>query len=120
MSVVDEAVARRAHAVQARFSAERRAWAVWACFALLVVITRLDSVYSLENVFTVYREAGLRWLDGRDLYPAELRFNYFPPSAVLFAAWSWLPFQLGGALWRIANMAMFAFGLWTVSDCTAP
>jgi len=118
MSVVGAAVARRARAVEARFGAERRAWVVWACFALLVVVTRLDSVYSLENVFAIYREAGLRWLDGRDLYPAQFRFNYFPPSAVLFAAWSWLPFGLGGALWRIVNIAVFAFGLWTVSHST--
>ena len=118
MSVLGESVARHARAVEARFGAERRAWVVWACFALLVVVTRLGSVYSLENVFAIYREAGLRWLHGQDLYPAEFRFNYFPPSAVLFAAWSWLPFVLGGALWRIANIAVFAFGLSTLSDCT--
>jgi putative flippase GtrA len=117
MSIVGEAVARRAHAhaVQ-RLGTDRGAWIVWACFALLVVIVRLDSVPSLENVFTIYREAGLRWLNGQDLYSAEFRFNYFPPSAVLFAAWSWLPFQLGGALWRIANIAVFAFGVWSLSQ----
>jgi hypothetical protein len=115
MSVVDEAVARRARTLEARFGAESGAWLVWACFALLVVVAKLDSVYSIENVFAIYREAGLRWLDGRDLYPAEFRFNYFPPSAVLFAAWSSLPFALGGALWRIVNIAVFAFGLWTVT-----
>ena len=120
MSVVDEAVARRALAGKARFGTERRAWLVWACFALLVVVARLDSVYSLENVFAIYREAGLRWLAGEDLYPAELRFNYFPPSAVLFAAWSWLPFALGGAVWRAVNIAIFAFGLFTLARCTAP
>lgn len=115
MSVVDEAAARRARAVESRLGAERRAWVVWACFALLVVVARLDSVPSAGNVFSIYREAGLRWLDGRDLYPAEFLFNYFPPSAVLFAAWSWLPFGLGGALWRVVNIAVFAFGVWTVS-----
>jgi hypothetical protein len=114
MSVVDGAVARRTRTVESRF-VERGAWIVWACFALLVVVARLDAVYSLENVFAIYREAGLRWLDGRDLYPAEFRFNYFPPSAVLFAAWSSLPFGLGGALWRIVDIAVFAFGLWTLS-----
>jgi hypothetical protein len=119
MSVVDDgAVARRARTVEFRFGVERGAWIVWASFALWVVVARLDSVYSLENVFAIYREAGLRWLDGRDLYPAEFRFNYFPPSAVLFAAWSRLPFALGGALWRIVDIALFAFGLWTVSHRT--
>jgi hypothetical protein len=115
MSVVGEALARRAHALDFRFGAARAAWVVWACFALLVVIARLDAVYSLENVFAIYREAGLRWRGGENLYPAELHFNYFPPSAVLFAAWSWLPFGIGGALWRIVNLAAFAFGLWKVT-----
>ena len=62
MSVVGEAVARRAHALDFRVDAARGAWVVWACFALLVVIVRLDAVPSLENVFAIYRDAGLRWL----------------------------------------------------------
>jgi hypothetical protein len=117
MSAVGEAVARRAHAFESRLGIESRAWLVWACFAILMVLSRLDSVYSIDNVFATYREAGIRWRDGRDLYPAQLHFNYFPASAVLFAAWSWLPFQLGGALWRIANIAAFAFGLWKLGHC---
>jgi len=112
---IGEAVARRAQAVQLRLGSDRGAWIVWACFALVTVIVRLDSVPSVENVFAIYRDAGLRWFDGQDLYPAQFRFNYFPPSAVLFAAWSSLPFQLGGALWRIANIAVFAFGVWKIS-----
>src|SRR5215831_17313515 len=115
MLTVGEAGARRPHAFQLRFGTNRGAWILWACFALLIVIVRLDSVPSIENVFTVYREAGLRWLGGEDLYSAQFRFNYFPPSAVLFAGWSSLPFQLGGALWRIANIAVFAFGVWRLS-----
>lgn len=116
MTVVGEAVARRARSLDTRLSTDARAWVVWACFALLVVIVELDSVYSFGNVFAIYREAGLRWRDGRDLYPAEFVFNYFPPSALLLAAWSWLPFEIGGALWRIVNIAVFAFGLWKVSQ----
>src|SRR5215831_14155546 len=112
---IGEAVARRAHAIQLRFGTDRGAWVLWALFALLTVIVRLDSVPSIDNVFTVYREAGLRWLGGQELYSAQFRFNYFPPSTVLFAAWSSLPFQLGGALWRIANIAVFAFGVWRLS-----
>lgn len=120
MSVVGEAVARRAHALDARLGNERRAWAIWACFAALVVVARLDAVDAIENVFTVYREAGLRWLDGRDLYPAEFHFNYFPPSAVLFTGWSGLSFEVGGALWRVVNLAVFAFGVWRLSRCGDP
>lgn len=118
MSIVGEAFARRARARDWRSGLEGRAWVVWACFALFVVIAQLDSVPSLENVVTVYSEAGLRWLDGRDLYPAQFRFNYLPPSAVLFAAWSQLPFEPGAALWRVLNIAVFAWGLWRLSSCS--
>ena len=117
MFVVGEAIARRAHALDHRFGADGRGWVLWACFALLVLIARLDSGDTIENVFSVYRDAGLRWLHGQDLYPGQFRFNYFPPSAVFFAAWSWLPFGLEGALWRVANIAVFAFGLWRISSC---
>jgi hypothetical protein len=114
---VGEAIARRAHALDHRLGNDGRGWIVWACFALLVLIARLDSADTIENVFSVYRDAGLRWLHGEDLYPAQFRFNYFPPSAVFFAAWSWLPFGLEGALWRIANIAVFAFGIFRISRC---
>jgi len=117
MLVVGEAIARRAHALEQRLGADGRGWVVWTCFALLVLLAKLDTAASIENVFTVYREAGLRWEHGQDLYPAEFRFNYFPPSAVFFAAWSWLPFGLAGAIWRIANIAVFALGLWRISGC---
>src|SRR5258706_206287 len=115
--LVGGAIARRAHAVEERLGADGRAWVVWACFALLVLIARLDSADSIENVFSVYRDAGLRWLHGEDLYAAQFRFNYFPPSALFFAAFSWLPFGLEGAIWRIANIAVFAYGVWRISGC---
>ena len=115
--LVGGAFGRRVHDLDHRLGADGRGWAVWACFALLVLIARIDSSDSIENVFSVYRDAGFRWLHGEDLYPAQFRFNYFPASAVFFAAWSWLPFGLEGAIWRIANIAVFAFGLWRISGC---
>ena len=115
MFAVGGAIARRAHALDDRFGIDGRGWIVWACFALLVLIARLDSTDSIENVISVYRDAGLRWLHGDDLYPVQFRFNYLPPSAVFFAAWNWLPFPVEGAVWRIANIAVFALGLWRIS-----
>ena len=117
MFAVGGAIARRAHALDHRFGADGRGWVVWVCFALLVLVARLDSGDTIENVFSVYRDAGLRWLHGQDLYPAQFRFNYFPPSAVFFAAWSWVPFGLEGAVWRLTNIAVFAFGVWRISSC---
>jgi hypothetical protein len=114
MLVVGEAIARRAHALEHHIRAGGSGWVVWACFALLVLISRIDSTDTIENVFSVYRDSGLRWLHGEDLYPAQYRFNYFPPSAVFFAAFSWLPFGVEGELWRVANIAVFAAGLWRI------
>jgi len=115
--LVGGAMARRAHALEQRLGTDGRGWIVWACFALLVLLAKIDSTDSIENVFSVYRDAGLRWLRGEDLYPAQFRFNYFPPSALFFAAFSWLPFGLEGAIWRIANIGVFAFGLSRISGC---
>jgi len=116
MFAVGDAFARRAQSLDRRFGADGRGWITWACFAALVLISRLDSTDSIENVISVYRDAGLRWLHGEDLYPAQFRFNYLPTSAAFFAAWNWLPFPVAGALWRIANIAIFALGLWRVSS----
>ena len=112
MQVVGGAIARRAHALEHRFRQGGSGWVLWACFAALVLVLSIDRADTLENVFSVYRDAGVRWLRGEDLYPAQYRFNYFPPSAVFFAVFSGMPYGIEGALWRIANIAVFAAGLW--------
>ena len=106
------AIARRGYALEQRIRAGGSGWVLWACFAALVLVLSIDRADTLENVFSVYRDAGLRWLHGEDLYPAQYRFNYFPPSAVFFAVFSGMPYGIEGALWRIANIAVFAAGLW--------
>jgi len=97
----------------------RLAWVLWAVFAAVVVIVKYDVAPTHGNVFHSYRETGLRWIAGLDLYPAEFIFNYFPPSAVFMVPWTWLPFEIGGALWRAVNIAVFALGLWHLSAVTA-
>jgi hypothetical protein len=97
--------------------ADPRAWAAWAAFALLAVLVKLNAAPTLGNVFEVYRDAALRWQGGEDLYPPQFHFNYFPPSAAFFVPWTWLPFPLAGALWRILNIAVFALGVWRISTC---
>ncbi len=100
---IDEAAARNAWA-----------WIAWTVFALLVAAIKFDIAPTQGNVFYIYREAAVRWQTGQDLYPAEYLFNYFPPSAVLFIPWTVLPFDVGGAIWRILNIAVFALGVWRI------
>jgi len=97
---------------------DRWAWLLWAAFAALVVVVKFDVAPSPGNVFNIYRETGFRWREGLDLYPAELYFNYFPSAALFFVPWTWLPFDIGGAIWRAANIGIFALGLWRFTSVT--
>lgn len=96
--------------------ANRFTWAAWIGFVVLVVAVKFDVAPSAGNVFNIYREAAIRWSQGLDLYPADLYFNYLPSAAVLFLPWTWLPFEIGGALWRAINLLVFALGLARVCD----
>lgn len=89
----------------------RNTWIGWIAFTLVVVIVKFNVAPSDGNVFNIYREAAIRWSQGLDLYPPELYFNYFPSAAVFFLPWTWLPFDVGGAIWRAANLVVFAYGL---------
>ena len=62
----------------------------------------------------VYREAGRRLLDGRDLYataPRTLPFTYPPFAAVVSVGFAVLPRKVAGFGWFLANLAMLAFVL---------
>jgi len=99
-------------------SGDHWAWLLWAAFVALVVIVKFDVAPSPGNVFNIYRETGFRWREGLDLYPAELYFNYFPSAALFFVPWTWLPFDVGGAIWRAVNIGVFALGLWHFTSVT--
>jgi len=83
---------------------------LWVLYAALVVVSRLHLEPSPGNVFHIYKQAAHAWIDGESLY-AGGRFHYLPVSALVFLPWTELSFTLGGALWRLLNLAIFAIGV---------
>jgi len=94
------------------------AWVAWAAFTLLVVVMKFDTAPTYDNVFNIYREAAFRWRNGQDLYSAGSLFVYFPPAALFLTPWTWMPFDVGGAVWRTLNLVVFALGVWRISGAS--
>lgn len=82
---------------------------LWIAFAIAVVLVRLGAEPTPGNVFNIYREAALRWQQEQALHDG--RFLYLPTFAQIFAPFSWLPFAVGGAFWRLINLSIFALGV---------
>jgi hypothetical protein len=73
------------------------------------------------NVFRVYRDAACHWVAGQPLYDGTgNNFLYLPQCALLCAPLSLLSFQLGGFLWRILNIAVFAIGVSRFARLASP
>src|SRR5437868_4684 len=96
---------------------ERWVAGLWA-IALLGIYGRLLILeYGDRSLFPVYQQAGLDWLNGRDLYPESIKlggyplFRYSPTIAAAFAPFAWLPNKLGDALWRLVNTAALLGGV---------
>ncbi len=96
--------------------ASERLWlgfAVWGILALAVAAPRaLSGFESPGSVPTIYRNAGVSWIEGRDLYGLSgWDFVYFPQSAALFTPLAALPEVPCAFLWRVLNVAIFAWGV---------
>lgn len=88
-------------------------WAMWAVFALVVAVNRFSELPTEGNVFLYYRDAAVRWLEGQPLYNGTgCGVIYLPQAYVLFTPLTLLPFNWGGATWRMLNVALFAVGVW--------
>ena len=72
--------------------------------------------------YRVYEAAGRHWLARQPLYePHTLEgFQYFPQSAMAFAVFASLGTPAGGLVWRVAEWAAFASGLWRACGLLAP
>lgn len=87
-------------------------WVLWLLFISIVLVLKFNTEPSTGNVFHIYRQAGIRFSGGLDLYPASLfYFNYFPSSALFFSPFQSFSFENGGALWRAVNLVLFAAGV---------
>src|SRR4051812_34024007 len=92
-----------------------RSWDIWVrsavvvwCAILLVLCIRGAVQPRSRNLYPTWATAGSAWLQGANLYPAEIPpdhevFRYGPPVAALFAPAHWIPERLGNVLWRLLN-----------------
>lgn len=100
-------------------------WALWAVFALVVAANHFSepplpsSVFAMgreswrASVFQMYRDAAQRWIAGQPLFNGTGGGAiYLPQAYLLFVPFTFLPFQWGGALWRVLNIGLFAVGVW--------
>jgi hypothetical protein len=88
-------------------------WGLWAIFAVVVAVNRFTEVPVEGNVFLYYRDAAVSWLAGEPLYNGTgCGVIYLPQAYLLFTPFTLVPFNWGGAIWRVLNIAMFAAGVW--------
>ena len=78
--------------------------------ALIAVLVRVWIQPGRHTVFGVYREAGMRWLEGNEIYVRVGKFLYSPLAAALFAPFAILPERMAGFLWHL--LCGVAFFLW--------
>ena len=87
-------------------------WVVWGLLVLFVLINRSLSPVDHADVFVIYRDVALKWIQGEGLYDGSgTGFIYFPQAAVLFTPFSQLPVRVDSILWRLLNIGVFAAGV---------
>ena len=94
-----------------------KAFYLWIIFAALVSILKFNTEPTVGNVFNIYREAGLNWINSNSIYESG-RFLYLPFSAVFFSPLAYIKFKYAGVIWRFLNIFIFAFGIYCISRDT--
>jgi len=79
----------------------------WFLAGVLLTAATYDPMPGQGNVFRIYQEAATRWFRGEPLYPPNSGFQYLPTSVLFWWPWTYLPMGVGGALWKLANWALF-------------
>ena len=85
---------------------------------LLLIIGLAVSAYLRPHrmtVYPVYADASRAWWAGANMYvkgAAPDLYRYSPTFAVLTSPFAPLPPAVGNAAWKLANVAVFAAGLW--------
>lgn len=96
---------------------ERLVIFLWV-LGLSVIIVRLAVLKpGSRTLFPIYRDAGINWVEGVNLYPEEVKgpsyalYRYSPIVAASFAPFSILPSKVGDAIWRFINAGVLIFGM---------
>jgi alpha-1,2-mannosyltransferase len=96
-------------------STERKTWVavlLWTVYAVLVVGLMVNGKRD-DQIYSVYHDAGQRWIDGEPLYDGTgWGFIYLPHSAMVFAPFACLPYRLAATLCRLLNLLVFFIGVW--------
>ncbi len=72
----------------------------------------ISLVGNSRSVTPAYRTGALAWSHSEALYSGTGGgFIYLPQAAILFVPFTWLPYDLGEAVWRMVSIGMFAWGL---------
>ncbi len=87
------------------------AWAVWGLLAALIAIHA--SLFPLSHsVYPIYAPPARAWWVAEDLYLFRLDYyRYSPLFAIALTPFAVLPDFLGGPLWKLFNLGVFACGL---------
>lgn len=95
----------------------RNAWGIWAVIIAGICVVSIATGFT-RSVTGAYAAGADRWLESTDLYREGIHgFLYLPQAALLYLPFDQLPQWLGGSLWRIGSMALFAWGLYRFSRC---
>ena len=91
------------------------AWNIGALAVWIIILLGL-AVRTLANpnratAFTVYRLAGIHWLNAQHLYGDWRGFVYSPLAAVFFTPFGLLPPGWGNLCWTWFNAAIFLLGV---------
>ena len=86
------------------------ALAVWIIIFLGLAIRTLANP-NRATAFTVYRLAGIHWLNAQHLYGDWRGFVYSPLAAVFFTPFGLLPPGWGNLCWTWLNAAIFLLGV---------
>jgi hypothetical protein len=86
------------------------ALAVWIIIFLGLAIRTLTNP-NRATAFTVYRLAGVHWLNAQHLYGDWRGFVYSPLAAVFFTPFGLLPAGWGNLCWTWLNAAIFLLGV---------
>ena len=97
------------------FSRNAWGWWIWFFFTAGIVLSTVGNSPTAGDVCAIYIQSGRDLLAGQPLY-AEPYFMYLPTAAFFFIPFTWGPFPLLASLWRIVNLAVFAAGVFKLSQ----
>ena len=75
--------------------------------AFAAVVIRAIAAPHQNTVFTVFRDAGVAWLNGANLYSQVGKYLYSPLAAAFFSLFAMIPESAGAALWRLAIVGLY-------------